>query len=95
MFEKKQFFLLVILITLFAGIYIFTRANSTGTPGVTDVSNSMSEADAQGLMSLMDIYPIHKPELRLDFRLKSLDNDWVELKNYQGQVVLLSFWATW
>ncbi len=30
-----------------------------------------------------------------DFRLESLNGDYVHLANQQGKVVLISFWATW
>jgi peroxiredoxin len=30
-----------------------------------------------------------------DFQLRDLGGDWVNLSDYQGQVVLINFWATW
>lgn len=30
-----------------------------------------------------------------NFQLRDLEGDWIDLSDYQGQVVLINFWATW
>jgi cytochrome oxidase Cu insertion factor (SCO1/SenC/PrrC family) len=93
MFRKKQFFFIVLLILLFSGSYMGCKGQNEAATDVTDVQGS--ETDVSDLMSLMNFRQIAGQESVPDFRLKSVDGDWVELNDYRGKIVLVSFWATW
>lgn len=46
------------------------------------------------LLSCRDGVAANKPE-KVDFRLKAVDGRTIGPKDYQGQVVVVDFWATW
>ena len=39
--------------------------------------------------------PVDAKNARLDFALKDINNNTVNLADYKGKVILLDFWATW
>jgi thiol-disulfide isomerase/thioredoxin len=47
------------------------------------------------LFSKLKIQPMRDKKKALDFDLEGLSGRKVELKNFQGKIVFLSFWATW
>lgn len=66
------------------------------------VQNNMAESEALENMALgsdVDFLPtdegLAKGEQAPDFELTTLDGEVVKLSDYQGQKVLLNFWATW
>ncbi|ANU13783.1 TlpA family protein disulfide reductase [Planococcus halocryophilus] len=66
------------------------------------VKNNTSESDALNNMALgsdVDFLPteegLAKGEKAPDFQLTTLDGEVVTLSDYQGQKVILNFWATW
>lgn len=71
-------------------------------PGGTGLNNPASanpsgsaEENLSFLMASMKIHQIDTPALSPDFSLMSLDGELVNLREFDGKVVLLSFWATW
>lgn len=66
------------------------------------VQNNIAESEALDKMALgsdVDFLPtdegLAKGEQAPDFQLTTLDGEVVTLSDYQGQKVLLNFWATW
>ncbi|AIY06099.1 cytochrome c biogenesis protein [Planococcus sp. PAMC 21323] len=66
------------------------------------VKNNTAESEALNNMALgsdVDFLPteegLAKGEKAPDFQLTTLDGDVVTLSDYQGQKVILNFWATW
>ncbi|ANU10315.1 cytochrome c biogenesis protein [Planococcus antarcticus DSM 14505] len=66
------------------------------------VKNNMAESEALDNMAIgsnVDFLPtdegLAKGEKAPDFQLTALDGQEVTLSDYQGQKVLLNFWATW
>lgn len=66
------------------------------------VKNNMAESEALDNMAIgsnVDFLPtdegLAKGEKAPDFQLTTLDGQEVTLSDYQGQKVLLNFWATW
>lgn len=66
------------------------------------VQNNMAESEALDNMALgsnVDFLPtdegLAKGEQAPDFELATLDGEVVNLSDYQGQKVMLNFWATW
>ncbi|TVP81357.1 TlpA disulfide reductase family protein [Thioalkalivibrio sp.] len=76
------------LAALFAGISAFTLA-ACGTPdegaGTGDTSGGTAETAAAG----------PEPFRRIDFALPDLDGEARQLSEWDGDLVLLNFWATW
>lgn len=81
---------IILLVFIFAGLMESTRASSD-IPG----SNIQTSTNTAELMALMNIHQLVRPEPSQDFNLMSLEGDIVRLSQYRGEVVLLSFWATW
>lgn len=57
------------------------------------VVSLLAGCEAAGLSS--DWKPIEPPLAAPDFRLERLEGGEVSLSDYQGEVVLMEFWATW
>ncbi len=91
---RRHFLIITAAVILSAGSYIiFNRTaesnrvkSSDATPVVTGISELM---ESVGMRFLEGGPPAP------DFNLESLDGEKVELNNLKGNVVLLSFWATW
>jgi hypothetical protein len=72
------------------------QTESSSAKNVLDVSDSSPEDTgiAELLKSLQMHYfkdPVKAPE----FELPSIDGNKISLSQYRGNVVLISFWATW
>jgi cytochrome oxidase Cu insertion factor (SCO1/SenC/PrrC family) len=94
-FSKKHFYILTALVILLSGIYVIGK-NLTNAPDDTIGSNAVKTAsNISGLMTSMNIHHIIEQREAPDFDLRSLDDRRVQLNQYRGKVVLLSFWATW
>jgi len=53
------------------------------------------EGKVSQLMDLVNITPANKTVPAPEFELFSVDGRIISLKEYRGNVILLSFWATW
>jgi cytochrome oxidase Cu insertion factor (SCO1/SenC/PrrC family) len=87
----------LILLLLFAGTYACTRSKTETPPktGSHGDSSNTGKASISGLLASMDMYYFSKPVQAPDFELLSLDGKKISLNQYRGNVILLSFWATW
>jgi cytochrome oxidase Cu insertion factor (SCO1/SenC/PrrC family) len=83
--------IVVLLGGIYGGLKEMTMA-SQDSPGALAIKSDVSISD---LMSSMNIYQIENPEPSPDFSLMSLDGDQINLSEFNGKVVLMSFWATW
>lgn len=82
-----------LLIGLALGLVVFY-----GLPALPGVSSALAVTRAPGSGSASGGTPAPAPVVGApapDFTLKDLDNSDVTLSQYQGQVVLINFWATW
>ncbi|MBI5408908.1 MAG: hypothetical protein HZA14_06040 [Nitrospirae bacterium] len=84
-----------LLLLLSLALYACTKdkteePSKTGSTGTVD-----KEARIAELMMSMDMHRFPKPVAAEDFELISLKGEKIRLGQYRGQVVLLSFWATW
>ncbi|TNF55007.1 hypothetical protein EP227_03380 [bacterium] len=106
----KRLFIITAFILLLAGAYAGLRG-WTGTkedlsnhertitdPSIEDLSNNertITDPSISELMDSMSIQQLTGEEKALDFLLRSLEGDQSRLSQYHGNVVLVSFWATW
>ena len=60
------------------------------TPGFTVESFSLSGGELAGAACEADAKPAP-----LDFTLKDMDGNDVDLNSFKGNIILLNFWATW
>lgn len=82
---------ILLLAGTFAGLKGFERPGVNKGSHTTAVSNStLSE-----LMNSLQIKQLVKEQSPPDFQLRSLEGDQSRLSQYHGNVVLVSFWATW
>ena len=75
------FFFITLLIIIFAGLIDKTYASE--------------DTEVAELMTSMNMHALADPVEAHDFALQSIDGESVELGQLRGNVILLSFWATW
>jgi len=90
---QKNLLTLLSILILFAGIYSCDRRIPPENTAVPDVIKT--DPDITYLMGSMDMQHITEPVTSPDFTLPSLNGKQVSLNKFRGEVVLLSFWATW
>ena len=92
--KKLQVICLIFILTI--AISACTNENqaeiSTDTTIPAEENQVSNIAD---LLASMNMYHFKKPVQAPDFELTSVDRKKVSLARYRGNVVLLSFWATW
>ena len=86
-FYISIFFFIILLVMILGG-------TGLDNPASANPSGS-AEENLSFLMASMKIHQIDTPALSPDFSLMSLDGELVNLREFDGKVVLLSFWATW
>lgn len=65
-------------------------------PSFTDRSTgAMIDTDIAKLLSSINMYSFKEPIKAPSFELPSINGENVSLSQFQGKVVLLSFWTTW
>ena len=81
------FFFIILLVIVLGGMLMSNHASADqiGTDG----------DNRAYLMASMNIYQIDNPAPSPDFSLMSLDGKQVNLSEFDGKVILMSFWATW
>ena len=91
----KQYVSIFFLIILLALIVSFVAVERNARAETDIPESSASAVDMSRLMSAMNLYALSPPETAPDFALMSLDGSRIQLSELRGNVVLLSFWATW
>ena len=81
------FFFIILLVMIAGGTCLDNLASA-------DQAGS-AEENLSYLMASMKFHQIDAPTLSPDFSLMSLDGKRINLREFDGKVVLLSFWATW
>gem|GEM_PF-2449411 len=78
---------------IFTFLTVLSSCEQRQTESKTEVLSSIHNISE--LMNSMYIIPVNEPEMAPDFELPSLEGQRRSLRQYRGNVVLLSFWATW
>jgi len=86
---------MLITLIIIGGIYGGMKDWSIASPDTEAIQNETAEADMSALMTSMNILRITEPTVSPDFFLMSIAEEEISLKQQKGNVVLLSFWATW
>jgi len=81
------FFFIILIVIIVGGIFMSDPASAD--------QSSLANQNLPFLMASMKIHQINDPASSPDFSLMSLDGKPVNLSEFDGKVVLLSFWATW
>jgi flagellar basal body-associated protein FliL len=95
-----KFVTILILLVLLAMTYtgLKNRTGATSEVAKTDkpqASTSVSKLSVSELMNTLNFQEINTHEKAPDFSLQSLDGKQAGLSQFRGNIVLLSFWATW
>ncbi|GBE03084.1 MAG TPA: redoxin domain-containing protein [Nitrospirae bacterium] len=92
--SRKLLYITIGLLLLLAGIYAGLK-DWTGRPENAFASKVATVVNVSGLMKAANIFPSADFRKAPDFDLLSLDGRSVQLSQYRGKVVLISFWTTW
>ncbi len=93
--RKKQFYMIAVCLVVIAGIFVGLKDESESADNVISSSKTPVNSDLSGLMTSMKIRQFTGQRELPDFDLMSLDGNRVQLSQYKGNVVLVTFWATW
>jgi|Deesub1362A_J573_1020465.scaffolds.fasta_scaffold00230_31 hypothetical protein len=85
----NRFLHITIILIIFASLHGCEEKQGPGKARDT-AGGPLSE-----LMNSMNIVPIDEATPAPEFELLSIDGRMVNLREYRGNVILLSFWATW
>ena len=92
---NKIFFTLTIILILLGSIYGGFREFSGTLPEADGADQKLTDIDLSALMTVMNIQQPEKPVLPPDFTLMSVAEEQINLRQQRGNVIMLSFWATW
>jgi len=89
--SKKIFAIIVVIVLLFGGFYMFSKQNNTKQ----DVSNNtvQENTDKENIDEKSQELAVGK--IAPSFTLNNLNGEEVSLSDYEGKIVLINFWATW
>lgn len=93
--SRVKIIMIMGIVILLGGIYGGLKEMTLATQDSSDSRTMKPDVSVSDLMSSMNIYQIADPEPSPDFSLMSLDGEQINLSEYHGKVVLVSFWATW
>ena len=92
--KKHYCLILAFLVLLLTGTYACQKDQKTDTAD-RNGSGTQAGPGVAGLLASMNMHHFTEPVEAPEFELESLDGNKVSLSRYRGNVVLLSFWATW
>lgn len=94
-FNKILFLCIAALIILLGALYEGLKDETAASQETKEISNEITDSDISTLMASMNILQLPEPVDPPDFNLLSITDEQINLRQYRGNVVLLSFWATW
>lgn len=89
------FALSVLLITGLTACQQKQLENSSDATLSEAPASQSTDADIAGLLASLNMRHFKKPVKAPEFELASVNGGTVNLNQYRGDVVLLSFWTTW
>jgi cytochrome oxidase Cu insertion factor (SCO1/SenC/PrrC family) len=92
--KKSQVIFLIFILTM-AMSACTSKNQSESSPDTVITAEGNQAGNIADLLESMNMYHFKEPVEAPDFELTSLDRKKTSLKRYRGDVVLLSFWATW
>ena len=93
--DKNLFLIIPVFIILLGGISGGLKDETAASPEIKIISNEITASDISELMASMNIQQFTEPVKPPDFNLQSIGKEQINLRQYRGNVVLLSFWTTW
>jgi hypothetical protein len=85
--------LFIIILLIIACIGLFDIGKAAADNGIK--GDSQTTKDISDLMGSMNIFELSEVKASPDFSLMSIAEEQINLRQQKGNVVLLSFWATW
>ena len=93
--DRKLLIIITALIIVFGGIYGGLKGWTGASSDTVDTVSERADVSISDLMASLSMFEITEPDIAPDFNLMSLDGSRIRLSDLRGNVVLLSFWATW
>ena len=91
----KQLKTILFLLLISSVIFACTSSNQDEVSPNISVSEETQKGNIKNLLKSMDMYHFKDPVKAPGFELSSVDGKMINLEQYRGNVILLSFWATW
>ncbi|WP_187296336.1 TlpA family protein disulfide reductase [Tepidibacter mesophilus] len=89
--NKKVFTIIVVVVLLFGGFYIFSNQNKTKENVRND--NIQENTYKENIDEQSQELAVGK--IAPSFTIKNLNGEDVSLSDYEGKIVIINFWATW
>jgi hypothetical protein len=86
---------IVITALVFVGIYGEMKGHSDASQSADSIRSETKDSDISALMASLNMHQLQEPVEAPDFNLLSVSEEDIKLSEHRGNVVLLSFWATW
>jgi CheY-specific phosphatase CheX len=93
--KTKSILIISALIIMVVGTYGGMKEWIGASSVIADTKSDLANTNISDLMTSMNIFQLNDPEQSPDFSLMSLNGDQINLSEFEGKVVLMSFWATW
>ncbi|MEN8262532.1 MAG: hypothetical protein ABFR82_03640 [Nitrospirota bacterium] len=91
----KKLKIIFLIFFISAAVFACTSSNQDETSPNTAVSVESQTGSIKNLLESMNMYYFEDPVKAPGFELSSVDGKLINLDQYRGNVILLSFWATW
>jgi thiol-disulfide isomerase/thioredoxin len=88
-------YIFVLLFIMLAGSYGCEKKQDTEPPLAKPTAGVKTDSDIAELLSSLNMYHFSEPVEAPSFELPSINGKMVNLSQFKGKVVLISFWATW
>ncbi len=93
--SKTNIYVIILLALLVPGMTACQKDNSESSPVTDKPATKSDSSNVAGLLAAMNMHYFDEPIKAPEFELQSVKGSSVSLSQYKGNVVLLSFWATW
>jgi hypothetical protein len=93
--DRKYYFFIALLLLLLAASFSCQKEQKEKVSREVPSGEKSASGSMADLLASMSMYHFSEPVEAPDFELQSVQGGRVNLTQFRGKVVMLSFWATW